>query len=419
MELVNKSRALNILIPQLISKSNNLTKEIKNRIKLNKIFSEFENKASNNFNYFISSSNQRYTNSKLGNNLDSIINSTRAKNIDEATKIVNDKFYKDKNLEIEKQKMKYKSTEKIYNDIKNTFNKMRIPLESKFGRNSQKEIDSILQGKDNNSSHNKRSSNIWNMFSEKEVKPFVNAKDNVRQGKKAINLEFQKDKNTLDNYISKYLNDIQNENTLNSFNSLGNSPKSSKKFISYKLPKIKLINYRQKSPPKKNVITEEQKKPNIRKLLPYSRLGKLCHIEPEKEDNSFTELPNKNYPFITEAKITNDNNKCEDNYQNTLDVVYNSANKEFVLRNNFDKKRKRLEMILGMDTIPQLNTYDDILFKKFERIKNKRHERARKINKSQRASLLSKKERINMIIDNDMELLDHFENKLYNKTNEK
>ena len=107
MELVNKSRALNILIPQLISKSNNLTKEIKNRIKLNKIFSEFENKASNNFNYFISSSNQRYTNSKLGNNLDLIINSTRAKNIDEATKIVNDKFYKDKNLEIEKQKMKY------------------------------------------------------------------------------------------------------------------------------------------------------------------------------------------------------------------------------------------------------------------------------------------------------------------------
>ena len=141
MELVNKSRALNILIPQLISKSNNLTKEIKNRIKLNKIFSEFENKASNNFNYFISSSNQRYTNSKLGNNLDSIINSTRAKNIDEATKIVNDKFYKDKNLEIEKQKMKYKSTEKIYNDIKNTFNKMRIPLESKFGRNSRKEIN--------------------------------------------------------------------------------------------------------------------------------------------------------------------------------------------------------------------------------------------------------------------------------------
>ena len=46
MDIVNKSKALNILIPRLINKSNNLTKEIKNRMKLNKIFSEFENKAS-------------------------------------------------------------------------------------------------------------------------------------------------------------------------------------------------------------------------------------------------------------------------------------------------------------------------------------------------------------------------------------
>ena len=136
MDIVNKSKALNILIPRLISKSNILTKEIKNRIKLNKIFSEFENKASNNFNYFITASNQRYTNSKLGNDIDTIISSTRAKNINEATKIVNDKFYKDENLEIEKQKMKYKSGEKIYNEIRNTFNKIRLTIESKFSRNT-------------------------------------------------------------------------------------------------------------------------------------------------------------------------------------------------------------------------------------------------------------------------------------------
>ena len=174
MDIVNKSKALNILIPKLINKSNNLTKEIKNRIKLNKIFTEFENKASNNFNYFISASNQRYTNTKLGNDLDNIISTTRIKNINEATKIVNDKFYTDKNLEIEKQKMKYKSTEKIYNDIKNTFNKMRLPLETKFSRNSKDAIDSILQGKDDGSSYHRKNTYVWNMFSDKEVKPFVN-----------------------------------------------------------------------------------------------------------------------------------------------------------------------------------------------------------------------------------------------------
>ena len=113
-----------------------------------------------------------------------------------------------------------------------------------------------------------------------------------------------------------------------------------------------------------------------------------------------------------------DNNKGEENYQNTLNVVYNSANKEFVLRNNFEKKRKKLELMLGLNEIPQLNTYDDILFKKFETIKNKRRAKARKINESQRLAILSRKEKVNMIIDNDMELLDKFENKLYSKTND-
>ena len=130
MDIVNKSKALNILIPRLIDRSNSLTREIKSRMKLNKIFSEFENKASNNLNYFITASNQRYTSSKLGNDLDSIISSTRSKNINEATKIINDNFYKDSNLEIERQKMKYKSTNKINKDIKDIFNKMKLPLET-------------------------------------------------------------------------------------------------------------------------------------------------------------------------------------------------------------------------------------------------------------------------------------------------
>ena len=419
MDLVNKSKALNILIPKLIDKSNYMTKEIKNRIKLNKIFSEFENKASNNFNYFILASNQRYTNSKLGNDLDTIITSTRAKNISEATKIVNDKFYKDRNLEIEKQKMKYKSTEKVYRDIKTTFDKMKLPLETKFSRNSKKEIDSIINGRDNNSSNNRKNTYKWYMYSDKQIKPLVKPELNVKYGEIAIEKELEKDKNSIDNAISNYLTNIQTENIERVYKSSGNSPKSSSKKFTFDLPKIKLINYKQKNPPKKRTITEEEKKPNIRKLLPYSRLGKLCHIEPEKEDNSLNELPQKNFPFITETKIINNDNKTnEENYQNTLNVVYNSANNEFVLRNNLDKKRKKLEIMLGINNIPQLNTYDDILFKKFETIKNRRHEKARKINESQRLTILSRKERVNMIIDTDMELLDKFENKLYNKSKE-
>ena len=45
--------------------------------------------------------------------------------------------------------MKYKSSNKIYKEIKETFNKMKLPLETKFSRNTNREIQLIIKGKDN------------------------------------------------------------------------------------------------------------------------------------------------------------------------------------------------------------------------------------------------------------------------------
>jgi hypothetical protein len=60
---------------------------MKSRIKLNKIFSEFENRATNKLNYFITNSVKRYTCTKFGNDLDSYLLNTRTKNLYEANKI--------------------------------------------------------------------------------------------------------------------------------------------------------------------------------------------------------------------------------------------------------------------------------------------------------------------------------------------
>lgn len=410
MDIVNKSKALNILIPKLIDKSNNLTKEIKSRIKLNKIFSEFENKASNNLNYFITASNRRYTNTKLGNDLDTLLYNTRLKNINVATKIINDKFYKDNNLEIEKQKMKYKSTSKIYKDIKDTFNKMKLPLETKFSRNTNKEINLIIKGID--MKQNKRSlyeEKDEDLMSKKKV--VYNIEENVKRSIDVIDDEFEKEQNSIDNTINKYLKEINTININHKLNT-SDSPSSHKK-TTFKLPKIKLINYKQYQPPKRKVITEEDKKPNIKKLLPYSKLGRNNDTLKKNED-SFNEKKNehKNFPFITEPNLNNIIRK-NNNYNNTLNVVYNSANNEFLLQNKFDDKRRKLESILGTNEIPHLNTYDEIAFKKSEKIKNNRHNKAKKINESQKFVVLSRKAKINLIIDNDMELLDKLENKIY------
>ena len=60
MENIEKNQAINILVPKLIDRTEHLQKEIKSRLLLNKIFSEFENKASNKLNYFIANSYKRY-----------------------------------------------------------------------------------------------------------------------------------------------------------------------------------------------------------------------------------------------------------------------------------------------------------------------------------------------------------------------
>ena len=82
-------------------------------------------------------------------------------------------------------------------------------------------------------------------------------------------------------------------------------------------------------------------------------------INDEEEEQTFSNSSNNLNLLMTKAN-SYDNKTNEENYQNTLNVVYNSANNEFILRNNLDKKRKKLEIMLGINNIPQINTYDDI-----------------------------------------------------------
>ena len=408
MDMVNKSKALNILIPRLITKSNNLTNELKSRMRLNKIFSEFENKASNNLNYFITASRKRYTGSKLGNDLDSIINKTRTKDLNKANNIINDKFYTDSNVETEREKMKYKSSSKIYKDIRDTFDKMKLSLESKFGKNVNKQIQLIIKGLDNKKPIDK---NINNENSNEPKVINYNVEQNVNKDKNAISNELDKEQNSIGNEVNKYLNTINNINTFRSpsNNAITQSPSPLKKY-NFDLPNIKLVNYRKYKFPKQNQTLEEEKKPNIKKLLPYSNIYKFNKKYNKNKEKNNDEKEYKNYPFITEP---NYNYVKDPDYHNTVNVVFNSANKEFHLQNDFDFKRKRLENILGINEIPQLNTYDDIAFKKSQTIKNERHKKAEKLSESQQFAALSRKMQINRVIDQDMNLLDQLENKIY------
>ena len=416
--IIDESKAINILVPRLIDKNEALQKEMKSRIKFNRIFSQFENRATIKFNYFIDNSNKRYNCTKMGNDINKFLLNTRTKNLDEAHKIISDKFYSDVNLEKEKQKLKFKSISKVYRDIKDTFDKMRIPLETKFTRNRKKNIKLIIKSMDNkNLTLNRNELNFRDEKPNSKIKNTI--RKNLTTDKELITSELKKEKNLIDNSIINYLN-IVNKTSRIEEKEHNKTPiqipnTTRKKKLNVNLPNIKLLNYKYHH---KNIRDEEDRryKPDIRKidiskLLPYSNMNKKSLIIKPREENSLNSSENKKFPFITEPNLINKSN----DYHNTLNIVFKSANDEFILKKNLDRKRKRLDEILGIKDIPQLNTYDDIIIKNFDAVKNERIEKANKLNKSQRYESLSMKEKANALVDEHLEILDNLEKKTYKK----
>ena len=421
-ELIDQSKALNILVPSLIDKNEYIQKEMKSRIKFNQIFSQFESKASTKLNYFITNSNKRYNCTKMGNDIDKYLLNTRTKNLDEANKIINDKFYSDINLEKEKQKLKFKSTSKVYRDIKDTFGKMKIPLETKFTKARKRKIKLIIKSMNNyNRTLNK---NELNYRIKKAIKPEnkikYTIKKNLTTEKDLIASELQKEKNLIDNSIINYLNIVNKTSRIEEKEhnktppiQIPNTTPPRKKKLNLNLPNIKLLNY-QYHPRNEEFgrYKYDKKKIDISKLLPYSNMNKISTIIKTREGDSLNNNENKKFPFITEPNLYV--NKSND-YHNTLNIVFNSANDEFILKSNLEKRRRRLDDILGINDIPQLSTYDDIIMRKFDDAKNERIHKAKILNKSQRYEGLSFKEKANILVDEHLEKLDDLEKKTYIK----
>ena len=122
----------------------------------------------------------------------------------------------------------------------------------------------------------------------------------------------------------------------------------------------------------------------------------------------------KTLPYITEPNIP-DNTHYYKNYNNTINVVANSANKEIFVNKNFDKKRNDIENILGVDDIPELNYYEKIAHEKAYSQTRKRREKDELISKHQNYLKLTSKQRINVDLERNLNLIKNVENSLWNK----
>ena len=88
-----KEPTSNELIPILLDKFDEYTNKIKDRIKIDSIFSEFNEKTRSEFSKFIKMSQLRYKGIKSGNSLENMLEKQKPKYNQLSKKILDDIFY--------------------------------------------------------------------------------------------------------------------------------------------------------------------------------------------------------------------------------------------------------------------------------------------------------------------------------------
>ena len=406
---IENGKIINEKIPEVLEYSDKYRKELRKLLRLNNIFSEFENKATKDLNFYIEESNRRYSMSKCGINIKGLISSTRKKCLDESKKILNDKFYNNKIIEREKEKLKHKGNTILYKKLKGSMNIVKNPELKK------KEHEDLL--KRNNNGIKKRENNH----------EFNYNRTNTEKSEKIMDIIINEEEKSLSKSIDKYKSNLNQLKIILETSPVINRRKNSNAYkkLNLYLPNLKFISYAAKKEVKKNIdMDDPAKKADIHKLLPYSKLGKK-NLEKKINSESASKHESRKsviLPYLTEPKpklsikreISKDFQYYKD-YQNTISVVVNSANKELFANQNFEKKRSDIEDVLKVDDIPNVQLYDDLAHQKANDVKEERRSKNNIISKKQNYLKLSIQQRMNLDIEKNINLINNIEDSLYKK----
>ena len=383
------------LVPKLISNSKGLSLEVKNRLKSNHLFNEFEIRASNQFNFFIKESEKRHLGSKYGAKIDYLLTSSRKRGQKEAYKILHNKFYLDKDLIKERKKMLKKSTLEFHDNIIETINKI-------------KGIKNTKQYWSENNKIKKYKKNIRPLNDEALL---LENKKILEMKKTEINKVFHKEEEKLKTFFNKYktyLSEMNNsflpktENDENSVNNIRNKTFNNK--IIFTFPKMQMLNYTKSSTNMKTKKElDEENRINLKKLMQYSMS--------KKEIESFKDSHKK-------FNLTNPNNKegfsLETRNTNSL-VLHKALNEYNSFKKEFLKKNETIRDKLGIDKIPNLKEYENLIKNNFNEIKEKRRQRNNIIYARQKELEKNRKELLIDKIDKNLDFLKNFEDNILKK----
>ena len=387
-----KEPTTNILVPKLLDKTSHYANNLKNRIKIDGIFSEFDDSANINFKKFIKLSEQRYKSVKSGTHLNNILDSQDEEIKELSENILSNKFYNNNDIEKESKKllkkMGIKENQDLYELRKDIISKTNSLTKAEI-KNREKLLKNALKKR-------KRDNKILSYFPKRQKKAnnILNPdrKMSIKYNGKIININELNDKKkffddlmtndctNLNNKFNNYLDHLKNINLKDS--SEVQKQKASKEKYNYlnsfSLERIKFLSYKEDDLNSKKPKKKEEPKIDIMKLMRYTKRGNKKWFKKELKNKTFKPFhkPKKKQlelrPIFSPINSTDINNKYNidynkttsdffNNYKNTIKTVRNEANKAISLNQNFDKKIKTMENFFNSKKLPKIEDYDNII----------------------------------------------------------
>ena len=403
-----KEPTTNILVPKLLDKTSLYANNLKNRIKIDGIFNEFDESANVNFKKFIKLSQQRYKSVKSGTHLNNILNNQKQEIKELSDNILTNKFYNNNEIEKESKKLLKKMGVKENQDLfelrkdiiskTNSLTKVEIKNREKLLKNALKKrkrenkVLSYLPKQENKVKNNL--SNLQRKMSIKYNGKLINI--NELNDKKQffddlMKNDFSRLNKNFKDYIT-HLKDIKMKEQDEMTKRQSNREKYSFLY-NFSPERIKFLSYREDDLNAKKPKKKDEPKVDIMKLMRYTKRGNKKWFKKGLKNKEFKQIPKLNQkqqpelkPIFKSINTTTNNfhknktdleninlstgqnniyNKTDsnffNNYKNTIKTVRNEADKASHMTQNFDTKMKTMENFFNTKNLPKIEEYDNII----------------------------------------------------------
>ena len=397
-----KEPTTNILVPKLLDKTNIYANNLKSRIKIDGIISEFDDSANVNFKKFIKLSEQRYKSVKSGTHLNNILENQKQEIKELSNNILNNKFYNNNEIEKESKKLLKKMGKKENQDLF----ELRKDIISKTNSLTKVEIKNREKLLKNALKKRKRDNKILSYLPKKQIKTKNNLsnlqrKMSIKYNGKIINiLELSEKKKffddlmkidctTLNKNFQDYISHLKKKK-MKEPSEITKKQANKEKYSyinNFSPERIKFLSYKEDDPNAKKPKKKEEPKIDIMKLIRYTKRGNKKWFKQELKNKGFkpSYKSTKKIPILkplfnsgnTTATNFFKNNKSEletsnnnynnttssffNNYKNTIKTVRNEADKASHMDQNFDEKIKTMEGFFNAKNFPKIEDYDKVI----------------------------------------------------------